>query len=60
MVKGLGLFNPNLREVAEMLYEFEKPFVIDSNKYQKAFGNHTTPHREAIRQTLAWFQQNPQ
>ena len=60
MVKRLGLFNPYLREVAEMLYEFEKPFVIDSSKYQKAFGNQATPHSEAIRQTLAWYRQNPQ
>ncbi len=57
MVKGLGLFNPHLREVAEMLYEFKKPFVIDSSKYQKAFGNQATPHREAIRQTLVWYRQ---
>ena len=43
----------------EMMYEFEKPFIVDSSKYVNAFGDESTPIREAIRETLEWFRQNP-
>ena len=36
-----------------------KPFIIDHNKYERAFGSDTTPHRQAVRQTLEWFRDNP-
>ncbi|MBI5080637.1 MAG: NAD(P)H-binding protein [Chloroflexi bacterium] len=54
-----GLFIPDAREVVEMMYEFERPFVVDSSKFEKAFGMKPTPIREAIRQTVAWYKANP-
>lgn len=54
-VKFIGLFNPILREVGEMLYEFNEPFVVDHSKFERAFGSIATPHREAVRKTLEWF-----
>jgi nucleoside-diphosphate-sugar epimerase len=59
LLKILSLFNPTLRELDEMLYEFEEPFILDHSKFERAFGNHATPLREAIRTTVAWFRQNP-
>lgn len=50
-----GLFIPEARESVEMMYEFEKPFVVDHSKYARAFGDHATPHREAVRQTIDWY-----
>ena len=38
-----------------VLYQFEQPFVLDHSKYQRAFGNQSTPHRKAIRRTLGWY-----
>jgi nucleoside-diphosphate-sugar epimerase len=58
MLRLGGLFIPPAREVIEMLYEFEKPFVVDSSKFTKTFGVQGTPLREAIRTTVAWYQQN--
>lgn len=55
MLSVLGLFNPMLRELKEVVYEFEQPFVVDHRKYEQAFGSNSTPHREAIRQTIDWF-----
>jgi len=43
-----------------MLYEFNEPFVVDSTKFVQAFGDIATPHREAVRQTLEWYQQGSQ
>ncbi len=50
-----GLFIPGARETIEMLYEFERPFVLDSTRFENAFGLRPTPLPEAIRQTLAWY-----
>jgi nucleoside-diphosphate-sugar epimerase len=55
-----GLFIPGARETVEMMYEFEKPFVVDSTKFEKTFGVQATPLREAIRQTVAWYREHPQ
>ncbi len=59
MLKILSLFNPMMRELEEMLYEFEEPFILDQTKFEQAFGNHATPLREAIRTTVAWYRHNP-
>lgn len=56
-----GLFNPLAREFVEELYQFEQPFIVDSSKFERVFGQRATPMREGIRQTLAWIrQQMPQ
>jgi nucleoside-diphosphate-sugar epimerase len=59
MLKGLALFMPVLRELDEMLYEFEEPFIMDHSKFERAFGLKATPLDESIRTTVAWFRANP-
>lgn len=59
-VKLLSFVNPMIREVYEMLYEFEEPFVMDDSKFRQAFDFQPTPLREAIQTTIAWFRANPQ
>ena len=44
-----------MREVAEMLYEFEEPFIVDHSRFERTFGNHATPLQEAIHTTVEWF-----
>lgn len=56
MMRLGGLFIPEARETVEMMYEFTKPFVVDSTKFSKAFGNIATPHEEAVQATLEWYQ----
>jgi hypothetical protein len=48
-----------VRELSELIYEFEAPFVLDGSKYLRAFGGVPTPHREAIRATLGWYADSP-
>ncbi len=55
MLTVAGLFIPEAREMIEMLYEFEKPFVVDSSKFTRAFGVSATPLRESIAKTLEWY-----
>ncbi len=54
-----GIFIPGAREMVEMMYEFEKPFIVDSSKFEHAFGIHATPTRRAIKNTLAWYREHP-
>lgn len=52
-----GLFIPAAREMIEMAYEFEKPFLVDAGKFTRAFGDIATPHETAVKETLAWYRQ---
>jgi nucleoside-diphosphate-sugar epimerase len=54
-LRALGLVNPLLRELAEMSYEFEQPFVLDTSKYEATFGTATTPLVTAVADTLTWY-----
>lgn len=50
MVKIAGLFNATIREVHEMLYQNDSPYIFDSSKYARAFGFAGTPYTQAIRE----------
>jgi nucleoside-diphosphate-sugar epimerase len=58
-VRALGLVNPMLRELAEMAYEFDQPFILDTSKYESAFGAAGTPLADAIAATVAWYRTRP-
>jgi len=58
-VRALGLVNPMLRELAEMAYEFDQPFILDTSKYESAFGAAGTPLADAIAATVAWYRTWP-
>jgi nucleoside-diphosphate-sugar epimerase len=53
-----GLFDPRARETTEMLYQWERPFVLEASKFQRAFGPlEPTPHPQAVATTVAWFRE---
>ena len=54
-LRALGLFSPMMRGLAEMAYEFEEPFVLDTTKFRSAFGGAVTPLSAAIEETVAWY-----
>jgi nucleoside-diphosphate-sugar epimerase len=60
MMRIGGLFIPGARETVEMMYEFEKPFVVDSSQFERTFGVKATPIEEAIKATVAWYRAHPQ
>jgi len=54
----VGLFDPRARESAELLYQWERPFVLDAAKFQRAFGPlEPTPPPQAVATTVAWFRE---
>jgi nucleoside-diphosphate-sugar epimerase len=58
MMRIGAVFIPEAAESIEMMYQFENPFVVDSSKFVRVFGDIATPHREAIRHTIAWYRQH--
>ncbi|MGH2884809.1 MAG: NAD-dependent epimerase, partial [Solirubrobacteraceae bacterium] len=54
-IRALGLVNPLMRELSEMSYEFEQPFVLDTNKFESTFGACGSPLAAAVAETVAWY-----
>ena len=59
-MKMVGLFIPEVKEMVEMLYEFDQPFIMDSSKFERTFGMQATPMRDAIKETVTWFKSYPE
>ena len=58
-VRALALVNPMLRGLAEMAYQFDEPFVMDTSKYESAFGAAGTPLATAVAATVTWYRTRP-
>ncbi|KRE81104.1 NAD-dependent epimerase/dehydratase family protein [Arthrobacter sp. Soil762] len=58
-LRTMGVFSKDFREVAEMLYQFEQPFVMDSAASEAVFGLQPTPLPEAAAATVAWWRAQP-
>ncbi|MBW5484686.1 NAD-dependent epimerase/dehydratase family protein [Streptomyces bambusae] len=57
-VLGLAsLFSPLLRELKEIRYQFDRPFVIDSSAYEAEFAVRATPVDEQVRATVDWWRE---
>lgn len=52
ILRGLSLINPTIRELLEMQYQFEEPFIVDSSKMAHRLGLTATPIDQAIAGTL--------
>jgi len=56
----LALFIPPIREVREMIYQFESPYVMAYEKFQRQFPEfRATPYEDGIRAMINSFQQSP-
>ena len=55
LLRGLGLVNPIVRELLEMQYQFEEPFIVDSSKMTTKLGCQATPYDRAIADTLETY-----
>jgi nucleoside-diphosphate-sugar epimerase len=48
----LGLVSADMRAIREMLYQWERPYVLDDRRFRSTFGVEATPIDAAIRGTL--------
>ncbi len=51
-LRALGLVNPTLRELRETMYQFTRPFVMDSEAAQQTFGLQPTPWVDVLSETV--------
>lgn len=59
-VLGLaGLVSPLMRELKEIRYQFDRPFVVDSSAYETAFTVRATPADEQVKATVDWWRTRP-
>ena len=56
MVHLAGIFSPMIRELVEMLYQKEEPYVVDGSGFEKELGMIATSLEEGVRQTLKWYE----
>ena len=57
--KILALFIPPLKEVGEMLYQFEQEYVMSYEKFKKRFPDfEVTTYQKGIEDMVAWFRAN--
>ncbi|MGI9597969.1 MAG: NAD-dependent epimerase/dehydratase family protein [Acidimicrobiales bacterium] len=51
----LGLFNADVRELKEMLYQWERPFHVDASKFSARFWDDPTPWDQGVPETVASY-----
>jgi nucleoside-diphosphate-sugar epimerase len=55
MLRALGLFNRNIRELRHTYYQFAAPFVVDDSAFRHAFGGHTSSWDDIVTSTVDWY-----
>ncbi len=54
MLRAMGLFSPIIRELIELTYQWQSPWVVDDSKFRAAFGLEATPLDLAVAATMHW------
>jgi nucleoside-diphosphate-sugar epimerase len=58
LMRALGLVNPLIRELTEVSYQFENPFVLDSTAAQRTFGLTPTPWDDVLASVVESYREN--
>ncbi len=52
LVRVIGLFVPIMKEMVEMIYQYDRDYVFDSSKFEKRFDFTPTPYLEGIKNII--------
>ncbi len=52
LVRGIGVVLPFMREVADLTYQFTRPYLVDDSAARAHFGIEPTPWDEVCRRTV--------
>ena len=55
VIRIVGLFNSFIKELYEMAYQFEYPYLVNHDKYVSRFGNHSTYPSDIVKETVEWY-----
>jgi nucleoside-diphosphate-sugar epimerase len=51
----LGLFSSDVRELKEMRFQWDRPYLVDSTKFSQRFWSDPTPFNEGLGATIAFY-----
>jgi nucleoside-diphosphate-sugar epimerase len=57
MLRAVGTLHRDTRELAEMTYQFDAPFTMDSRASQALLGLEPTPLRDGAAATIGWWRE---
>jgi len=52
LIRIIGLFVPIMKEMVEMMYQYNRDYVFDSSKFEKHFDFKPTPYFDGIKQIV--------
>jgi nucleoside-diphosphate-sugar epimerase len=52
MIKMIGIFVPFMREMPEMMYQYDRDYFFDSSKFEKRFNVKPTPYQQGVKETI--------
>jgi hypothetical protein len=52
MLHPLGLFIPVMKEMREMMYQYDRDYFFDSSKFIDRFNIKATPYEEGVMETV--------
>ncbi|MDB5105133.1 MAG: NAD-dependent dehydratase [Fibrobacteres bacterium] len=52
MLRLIGVFMPMMREMPEMMYQYDRDYIFDSSKFDARFGSGATPYAEGVKRTV--------
>lgn len=55
LLRAGALVSPMVRELQEVRYQFERPYVLDSRAAQELFALRPTPEKDQFASTVAWW-----
>jgi nucleoside-diphosphate-sugar epimerase len=56
MLTIIGLFSPMMRQLKEMRFTRDRPYIVDHTKFAARFWDDWTPLEDGLRATLEWYQ----
>lgn len=59
MARLIGVFNPELREMSEMRFLWDRPYHVDATKFARRFWSDATPFEVGIPATIGSFRTEP-
>lgn len=56
---ALALFAPALREIPEMRFQWDRPYLVDASKFVARFGDIATPFERGLAETIRFYRRPP-
>jgi nucleoside-diphosphate-sugar epimerase len=55
----LGIFRSDVRELKEMRFQWDRPYLVDATKFSDHFWSDPTPFEDGLRATIASYEKSP-